>query len=345
MNKFSPSAHVSPGCVPMGGMVDDRLRDLHKKHGAFVLRFLSWCCGIPGRDVKDVAQLVWLQVHRLGPAPFRSRPWITKLAKNVAANERRKASRRPDPPSDGVPVDLLAPGLTAEELLALRAYLSEMVANLSPEQREALFLATEGITAEGIGEIQGITAENARQRVHEARKRLRQAEGARFMPIFAVGLEDFIRPLPPEELERQWNNIESAIRQQETPGEHEQPPSSSLPPPPAVVPLIPVPPGLFPVVAPKVAPALIGALLGAAAALWFMVPTPATCRDLPLMEKPSSLQPADAVSAPRSGVIASQTAPNAAPSMRGAPAKRAPAKPLQDLDLRARSRRWSEDRP
>ena len=69
MIKISPAAHVSLASVPTWGMVDARLRNLHKEHAAFILRLLSWCCGVRGCDAEDVAQLVWLQVHRLGPAP------------------------------------------------------------------------------------------------------------------------------------------------------------------------------------------------------------------------------------------------------------------------------------
>lgn len=360
MNEIVRSAHVSPAGVPVEGMVDDRLRDLHREHGAFILRLLSWCYGVRGGDVEDVAQLVWLQVHRLGPAPEAPRSWIAKIAKNVAANERRKASRRRDQPSDGIPVDPVGPGLTAEELLSLRAYLTELLEAVpNADQREALFLTAEGLTAEEIGEVQGITPECARQRIHMARERIKRTERARLLPFFAVGFEDFIKPLPAEDLERQWENIESAIVH-EPPEEDGRPPSSapprpivpSIPVPPTVLPPVvapssPVPLRVLPLLAPKVAPALVGALLGGAVASWLLAPTHATSHELPSMERPSGSQPVDAVPALRPCTVASQTAaPSAAPSTARPPVKRPAAEPQQeDLHLRARSRRWSENLP
>lgn len=346
-------------------MVDERLKNLHKEHGAFILRLLSWCSGVRGCDAEDVAQLVWLQVHRLGPAPATPRPWITKIAKNVAANERRKASRRRDQPEADVPVDLVAPGLTAEERLSFRAYLSKLLEAVpNPDQREALFLSAEGLTAEEIGDVQGITPECARQRVHMARERIKQTEKACVL-LVAVGFEDFIKPLPAEELERQWNSIESAIQRSEMPAEDGLAPSSSLPPP-LVVPLLPVPAGpatgqggiprdvpsapvlsgWLPLVAPKVASALAGALLAGAAAVSFVVPGPATCRELPTMEMPSSSPHAGVAAVPHTIVASMPTASSTAPSMKRPPAKRPPAEPEDhDLDRRARAQRWTETNP
>lgn len=346
-------------------MVDERLKSLHREHGAFILRLLSWCCGVRGCDAEDVAQLVWLQVHRLGPAPATPRPWFAKIAKHVAANERRKASRRRDQPEGDVPVDLVAPGLTAEERLSLRAYLTRLLEAVpNPDQREALFLSAEGLTAEEIGEVQGITPECARQRIHMARERIKQTEKACVLPV-AVGLEDFIKPLPAEDLERQWNSIESAIRRPEMPAEDGLPPSSSLPPP-LVVPLLPVPPGpatgqgrisrdvpsapvpagWLPLVAPKVASALAGALLGSAA-VSFVAQAPATCRELPTMEMPSRSPHVDVAAVPPTSAASMRAAaPSTAPSMKRPPAKRPSAETDQeDLDRRARVQRGSEANP
>ncbi len=349
MMKISSAAHVSLAGVPTWGMVDPRLRNLHKEHGAFILRLLSWCCGVRGCDAEDVAQLVWVQVHRLGPAPATPRPWITKIAKNVAANERRKASRRRDQPEGDDPVDLVGPGLTAEERLSLRAYLSKLLEAVpNPDQREALFLAAEGLTSEEIGDIQGITPECARQRVHMARERIKQAERERFFPFVAVGFEDFIKPPPAEEVERQWNNIESAIQRPEMPEGDGLPPSSSLPPP-LVVPVLPgmLPSGWLPLVVPKVASALAGALLAGAAAVSFVVPAPATCRELPTMEMPSSSPHAGVAAVPHTIAAPAQTAaPSSALSMKRPQTKRPPAEPDHlDFDRRARVQRWSEGNP
>lgn len=341
MKKMAPAAHVLPAGVPGGDMLDHRLRSLHDRHGPFLLRFLSWCCGVRGDDVKDVAQLVWIQVHKLGPTANPSRPWITGLAKNVAANERRKANRRRDAPSSSILLDPAAPDLTPEELLALRAYLRKLTAVLTPEHREALFLAAEGLTAAEIGEIQGITASNARQRVHEARKRLKQTEGARLLPLLFVGFEDFIKPLPPEELERRWNDLEAAIRRHEAPGEDGEP---AAPPslPPVVLPPVPAPPSSLPHPAPKLVSALAGMLLGAAA-LWLLAPAPATCHGLPLPERSSESPPAESASPAAQGPVASEA--SAGPSVRPPPITRPAGGPQQhDLRLRARSRRWAEER-
>lgn len=257
-----------------------------------MLRLLSWSCGVPGSDVEDVAQLVWLQVHKLGPPPEAPRAWITTLARNVVANERRKAGRRRDEPWAAVPVDLVGPGLTVEELLSLRACLTRLLEAVpNPDQREALFLAAEGLSAAEIGRIQGVTPACARQRVHLARQQIRQAaaaggeEGsrsrtARCLPLLAVGLEDFLKPLPAEELDRQWNDIESAIQRHEGAPQDGQPPSL---PPPVAVPSVPapgpVPPGWLPLAPPKLVVPFVGALLGGAVAGWFPAPAPAPGRD------------------------------------------------------------------
>jgi RNA polymerase sigma-70 factor, ECF subfamily len=107
-----------------------------------VLRYLRV---VVGDAAEDVASETWLQVARDlrrfagGVGDFRG--WLFRIARNRGIDERRRAARRPEQPTDSVGSDQYAPDSAgrAEEGLATRWALN-IIATLPADQAEAVML-------------------------------------------------------------------------------------------------------------------------------------------------------------------------------------------------------------
>lgn len=222
-----------------------RIRDLHREHGLFVAGVLSKA-GVPPSEVEDAGQEVWVTVCvKLAagrPEPDSWRAYLTTLAKGLAANHRRAAEHRRTAPLEDEP-GLIAQGLSAEQVLILYDLLKSIP---NADQREAALLRAKGHSIKEIAAIQGITEAGVKKRLDLAGQQLekemkRDDDGEKASAFWGFGSFEKLLDALSEERERQWQNIEAAIQEIETPPEA---PSSSRPQ--EAAPLLPVSPNSAP---------------------------------------------------------------------------------------------------
>jgi RNA polymerase sigma-70 factor (ECF subfamily) len=131
-------------------------------------------------DVEDAAQETFLRalgsMNRYDPRrPFA--PWLYQVARNVARNHiAAQVVRRTEPlPREGPEAPDPAPDLAAERA-EIRARVEREMARLPDQRRTAFRLVdVEGMGAEDVGRIMGLSAGTVRAHVHHARRQLREA--------------------------------------------------------------------------------------------------------------------------------------------------------------------------
>lgn len=153
--------------------------DVFATHVDYVWRVLR-CLGVPARDLEDVAQDVFVVVHRKLPsweARADMRSWLYAIAHRVAKDHRRLAwNRRSVPLGD----DHEEEGAAGPEdaALARRALeeVADVLAQLDEEQRMVFVLyELEGLTMESIAEAMQCPVKTAYSRLRLARERLHAA--------------------------------------------------------------------------------------------------------------------------------------------------------------------------
>ncbi|MFN8110397.1 MAG: sigma-70 family RNA polymerase sigma factor [Thermoleophilia bacterium] len=133
---------------------------------------------------EDVVQEAYLRLaehEAVGSPPRDARPWLFRVVKHLALDERRRAHRavpvaQPPleaPPSAG-PVDVLGPVDLLTQRHAATAALRE-VAALPPREREAVVLEQAGVAPAQIARELEITPNAVHQALFRARRRLRTA--------------------------------------------------------------------------------------------------------------------------------------------------------------------------
>lgn len=158
----------------------ESLIDAHATHVWRVLRRF----GVPESDVADVAQEVFLVVHRrLADFEGRSRmrTWLYGICRRCAAAHRRRAHRRHEVPvaslperSDAPPQDRALDGRRA------LAWLDEVLGGLPDQQREVYVLyELEELTMAEVAAAMGCPLQTAYSRLYAARRAVRQAIEAR----------------------------------------------------------------------------------------------------------------------------------------------------------------------
>ncbi len=135
---------------------------------------------------RDIVQKTFLQAwtHRTGfrgEASFKS--WILRIASNLAKNELRKAWRRREVASTidgaegGLPLGKPAPESAFDQLARgeARSYLRQAVEKLPNQQRRVVLLRLyEDLSFKEVGDLCGITPNNAKVNFHHAVKNIRK---------------------------------------------------------------------------------------------------------------------------------------------------------------------------
>jgi RNA polymerase sigma-70 factor (ECF subfamily) len=155
-------------------------RALFLAHRGATVRLLARL--VPAHEVEDVAQEVFLQVHRSldafrGDARFST--WLYRLTMNVARMHLRRQKSRPkltlagqDEAGQLERPDLDTPQREAERNERMRA-LDRLLAGLSDKKREALVLHDfQGVPADEIARILEVPVMTVRTRVFYARREL-----------------------------------------------------------------------------------------------------------------------------------------------------------------------------
>ena len=146
-----------------------KVEGLFAAHRDGVFRYL---CRVVGRtDATDLTQEVFLRVAR-SPVPVGTpdgeRAWVYRIARNLALNYRRDASRRP------ATVELMdaARQPPQEKSVAI----TEAIARLAPLDRDVFLLReVAGLSYDEVAVSCEISRAGVRSRLHRARQQLREA--------------------------------------------------------------------------------------------------------------------------------------------------------------------------
>ncbi|MFY9487557.1 MAG: RNA polymerase sigma factor [Solirubrobacterales bacterium] len=126
--------------------LDRAFTQLYEEHARDVYSFLYYRLG-NHHDAEDVSEQVFLQAYRhlpkaLAESDGRSlRPWLIRIAQNLAINLYRDRSRKPQAPLEAA--GEFADTHNTEDLVAAReelAHVFERVAELPDDRREALIM-------------------------------------------------------------------------------------------------------------------------------------------------------------------------------------------------------------
>lgn len=167
----------SPGAAQHQAGSGVTAQAIFREHAAFVLRVVRRL-GIAPRDVEDVAQEVFVVVHRkldtfTGESSVRT--WLFGIASRVASDHRRRAyvqreSLEAEPPS----ASLEAPQTQELHDRELRKNLDHALDTLDDAKRAVFVLyEMEGIPMTEIAESLGCPLPTAYSRLREARERIR----------------------------------------------------------------------------------------------------------------------------------------------------------------------------
>jgi len=155
------------------------MRTIFDEHARYVIRTLRHL-GVREADVEDVAQEVFVTVHRKLPefeGRSKLRTWLYAICLRVASDHRRRAYVVRERATDEPPIDTgERTGDEADTNLESRAFVQELLGELDDDKRAVLVLyEIEGLTMREVAEVIGCPLQTAYSRLHAARDLLRQA--------------------------------------------------------------------------------------------------------------------------------------------------------------------------
>lgn len=155
------------------------MRTIFDEHARYVIRTLRHL-GVREADVEDVAQEVFVTVHRKLPefeGRSKLRTWLYAICLRVASDHRRRAYVVRERATDNPPVDTgERTGDEADTNLESRAFVQELLGELDDDKRAVLVLyEIEGLTMREVAEVIGCPLQTAYSRLHAARDLLRDA--------------------------------------------------------------------------------------------------------------------------------------------------------------------------
>jgi len=148
-------------------------------------------------DAEDLLQDLFIKAMRQGErfcAIGNARAWLFEVARNALADRLRLARVTVE-----LPEELAADNREVAAVDSLAACLPRVLAELSPEDREAITVCDlEGLPQEDYARRKGLTLPGAKSRIQRARKRLRdQLTHACQVRLDAAGLvSDFVPRAP-----------------------------------------------------------------------------------------------------------------------------------------------------
>jgi RNA polymerase sigma-70 factor (ECF subfamily) len=155
------------------------MRTIFDEHARYVIRALRHL-GISEADVEDVAQEVFVTVHRKLPefeGRAKLRTWLYAICLRVASDHRRRAYVVRERATDSPPVDTgersgMEPDTSAES----RAFVQHLLGELDEDKRTVLVLyEIEGLTMREVADVVGCPLQTAYSRLHAARAILQGA--------------------------------------------------------------------------------------------------------------------------------------------------------------------------
>lgn len=159
-------------------------------------------------DVVQEAYLRLLGLAAADEAPTSARPWLFRVVRNLAIDERRSAARRADPVADTAILGTAALDDTAA-LVEQREDIAGAfrdIAALPPRERKALEMDQAGIGAQAIAIELGTTPNAVHQALFRARKRLRAGRAVAW-GLVPIGLAPFALRLSDPALAVTFTNL------------------------------------------------------------------------------------------------------------------------------------------
>jgi RNA polymerase sigma-70 factor (ECF subfamily) len=155
------------------------LRTIFDEHARYVIRALRHL-GISEADVDDVAQEVFVTVHRKLPEfEGRSsiRTWLYAICLRTASDHRRRAYNVRERATEAPPVDTgERTGAEPDASVESRAFVQQLLEQLDDDKRAVVVLyEIEGLTMREVAETLGCPLQTAYSRLHAARELLQQA--------------------------------------------------------------------------------------------------------------------------------------------------------------------------
>lgn len=155
---------------------------IHDNHGDFVFRCLQWL-GVRPSDVEDVAQEVFLRVHRRLHTYDRQkpiRPWLFGICRKLADHHRRRAYLRREVYSGCIPEPACDEETHTPEddlvRMQRRAYLNEVLDQLKDIHRATLVMREiEGMECKEIADALGVPEGTVHSRLSKARDEFQKA--------------------------------------------------------------------------------------------------------------------------------------------------------------------------
>jgi RNA polymerase sigma-70 factor, ECF subfamily len=187
------AADAEPGPPVRGGKVlrvdkaelDDRFSELYRDHLRDVYSYAYYRVG-NHHDAEDLTEQTFLQAYRhferaLAESDGRPlRPWLIRIAHNLAANLYRDRSRKPQTPIDDT--TMLSAPHTTETLVEGRDELARIldgVKELPDDRREALIMRFAlGMDNREIARAMGRSDGATKVLIHRAIKQLEELVGA-----------------------------------------------------------------------------------------------------------------------------------------------------------------------
>src|SRR5438105_15938467 len=147
--------------------------EIYREHAPFIWRVLRRL-GVPGPEIEDVCQDVFIVVHRkLAGFARRSsiRTWLYSIALRSASDHRRRAHVRREAPTSTVadaPIDPTQPAAVAQR--QAREILDEILDTLDEPKRAVFVLyELEELAMAEVAEAIGCPLQTAYSRLHAAR--------------------------------------------------------------------------------------------------------------------------------------------------------------------------------
>jgi RNA polymerase sigma-70 factor (ECF subfamily) len=164
-------------------------------HHADLVMYARRVLGDRSDNAEDIVQEAYLRLLGLAAsdeAPTGARPWLFRVVRNLAIDERRSAARRADPVAEP---DILGTASldNTESLVEHREELAEALremASLPPRERRAMEMDQAGLEASAIATELGTTPNAVHQALFRARKRLRKTR-AIVWGLIPIGLAPF----------------------------------------------------------------------------------------------------------------------------------------------------------
>jgi len=152
--------------------------EIFREHAGWVWRVLRGL-GTPQDQLEDAVQDVFLVVHRrLSEFEARSsvQTWLFSIARNVAANARRRRRRRPEAPLEREPVSGAPDPATSVDAARASRFMERFLEELDDAKRTVFVLGViEGMAAPELAQMLAIPVNTVYSRQRAARQAFKEA--------------------------------------------------------------------------------------------------------------------------------------------------------------------------